>query len=307
MLLCPRPRLHPPTLLLAVILGFSVGPLAASPPTTAISPAAKETRSAATVNSATVPLGRKGAWWNLRHSSINSWAKRGPVDLLFLGDSITEGWGTISPPKIKSDPNAGESADLYETFEGNAVWKKFYASRKPLNAGIGGDQTQNVLWRIDNGLIDSLLDEHPPKLIVLMIGTNNTGPKGNTGEEIGAGIVAVVAKLRQKLPQTKILVLGVFPRANDDPAVSKSLPEDKRAKRGKLGERYAKLVIANAIAAKAADGKMVHYLDIGKKFLDQDGQLPNNIMPDYLHLSPKGYEIWAESIEETVADLLGEK
>lgn len=295
------------SLLSALILGVCAGSLHAAPPATTALPAAKPTNSAAATNSATLPEGRKGAWWNLRHSSINSWAKRGPVDLLFLGDSITQGWGTIVAPKIKSDPNAGESADLFETFEGNAVWKKFYASRKPLNAGIGGDQTQNVLWRIDNGLIDSLPDEHPPKLIVLMIGTNNTGPKGNSGEEIGAGIVAVVEKLRQKLPQTKILVLGVFPRANDDPAVSKTLPEDQRAKRGKLGERYAKLVTANAIAAKAADGKMVHYLDIGKKFLDQDGQLPSDIMPDFLHLSPKGYEIWAEAIEETVAELLGEK
>ena len=288
-------------------LGFVASILSAAPPATATDPAVKSKRSAAAVPSATVAADRKGAWWVLRHTSINAWAERGPVDLLFLGDSITQGWGKIVPPKRASDPHAKEPEDLYETFEGNAAWQKFYASRRPLNAGIGGDTTQTVLWRLDHGLLDSLIDEHKPKLVVLMIGTNNSGPRGNTGEEIGAGIVAVVRKLREKLPQTKVLVLGIFPRAKDDPAVSTDLPVEKRAKRGKLGKQNDKLVVANAIAAEAADGQMVHYLDIGKKFLDQDGMLPDDIMPDFLHLSPKGYEIWATAIEAKVVQLLGEK
>lgn len=290
--------------LMAIIaLRFIASILNAAPPTAATAPDTAKKNSAAAVNSAAVPQGRKGTWWELRNSSINAWAERGPVDLLFLGDSITQGWGTIVPPKIKSDAEANDPQARFEDFQGNASWQKYYASRKPLCAGIGGDTTQNVLWRLDHGLLKSI----KPKVVVLMIGTNNSGPKGNTGEQIGEGIIAVVHKLREKLPQTKILVLGIFPRAKDDPAVSKDLPEEKRSKRGKLGKQNDKLIVANAIASKAADGQMVHYLDIGKKFLDQDGLLPNDVMPDFLHLSPKGYEIWAEAIEGKVVELLGEK
>lgn len=126
-----------------------------------------------------------------------------------------------------------------------------------------------------------------PKLAVLMIGTNNSG--SNTAEEIGAGIQAVVKKLREKLPKTKVLVLAIFPRGAN--------PEPVREKNAK----------ASQIAAELADNKMIYFMDIGDKFLSADGSLAKEIMPDFLHLSPEGYEIWASSIEPKVVELMGEK
>lgn len=219
--------------------------------------AATGLRALAQAPETTVPLNRDGA----RHQLINSRAKEGDKDLLFLGDSITQGW---------------EGA-------GKDVWAKYYTPRKAMNAGIGGDRTQHIVWRLENGNIEGI----SPKVAVLMIGTNNSGT--NTSEDIAAGVKAIVEKLRAKLPNTKVLVLAIFPRgANKDDM------------RRKVNEG------ANAIISKLDDGKNVFYLDIGPKFLAEDGTLSKEIMPDLLHLSPKGYEIWAESIEPTLKKLLGE-
>ena len=204
------------------------------------------------------PVPRSADWWVKRHESINRRAQQGDIDLVFLGDSITQGWNN------------------------NAVWQEFYGHRKAANMGIGGDRTQHVLWRLDHGNVDGI----SPKLVVLMIGTNNSGD--NTAEEIGEGIKAIVAKLRQKLPQTKVLLLAIFPRGQ---------------KPNPLREKNAK---ASQLASEVADGEMVYYLDIGDKFLEPDGSIRKEIMPDYLHLSLKGYRIWAEAIEPMVAKLMGE-
>lgn len=278
------------------VLGLSLctSVLNAAPPTSA-APAAKP-------HSAIKAEPRPDAWWFYKHNSINDWAKRGPVELMMLGDSITQGWGDALLPS-RQDPKSPHYSKYLEEFRGNDAWQKHLAPRKPLDAGIGGDRTQHVLWRLDHGLLDSI----KPKVVVLMIGTNNSNGKDNTAEEIGEGIVAIVHKLREKLPETKVLVLAIFPRATDDPAVSNKVPKNQRATAGKLGAQNDKLIAANAIAAKAADGKMVHFLDIGPKFLDKDGKLPAEIMPDYLHLSAKGYQIWAEAIEDKLVELLGEK
>lgn len=207
---------------------------------------------------------RAGKWWTGMQDAINARAKTGDVDLVFLGDSITQGW---------HDDEASK-----------AVWNKFYGSRKAMNAGIGGDQTQHVLWRIDNGNLAGL----QPKVAVLMIGTNNSGV--NTSAEIADGIKAIVARLREKLPATKVLVLGIFPRGEspDDPK--------RQVNDG-----------VNAIIAKLADGKHVFYLDFGAKFLKPDGAPNLEVMPDKLHLNGPGYQIWAESMESKLAELLGEK
>jgi len=140
-----------------------------------------------------------------------------------------------------------------------------------------------VLWRLDNGNIDGL----KPKLAVLMIGTNNSG--GNTSEQIAAGVKAIVEKLRMKLPETKVLVLAIFPRGPD-----KDFPQRK------VNEG------ANAIIKGLADDKMVYYLDIGPKFLAEDGTLSREVMQDLLHLNERSYRTWAESIEPTVKKLMGE-
>ncbi len=207
-----------------------------------------------------VPVPRDAKWMN-RHDQINSRVKEGPVDLLFIGDSITQGW---------------EGA-------GKNVWKEFYEKRNARNLGIGGDRTQHVLWRLENGNIEGV----KPKLAVIMIGTNNSN--SNKSEEIADGVKAIVTKLREKLPEMKILVLGIFPRG--------ATPEDAKRKVN---------AGANEQIAKLADDKNVYYLDIGNKFLTSDGTLEKSVMPDLLHLNEASYRIWAESIEPQVAKLMGE-
>jgi lysophospholipase L1-like esterase len=212
------------------------------------------------LHSAVKPVSKSGGWMK-RHQSFNQRVARGNVDLLLIGDSITHGWEG----------------------RGKNVWAKFYGKRNAVNLGIGGDRTQHVIWRLDNGNVKNI----SPKAAVIMIGTNNSG--SNSPQEIADGLVAITKQLREKLPKTKVLLLGVFPRgSNKDDA------------RRMVNEK------ANAIFKKLADGKDVHYLDIGDKFLEADGTLTRKIMPDLLHLSEEGYTIWAESIEPTLKKLMGE-
>jgi len=139
-----------------------------------------------------------------------------------------------------------------------------------------------VLWRLDNGNVAGI----SPKVAVVMIGTNNAA--ANDPAHTAAGIEAIVGKLRDKLPNTKILLLGVFPRG--------ATPADALRRKN---------AAVNEIIATLDDGRHVFYLDIGPKFLTADGTLEKSIMPDLLHLSPRGYEIWAESMEPKLAELLG--
>ena len=211
-------------------------------------------------NDAVVPVPREGGW-RKRHESFNERVKQGNVDLIFLGDSITQAWES----------------------DGKAVWAEFYGKRNAVNLGISGDRTQHVLWRLDLGNVEGI----SPKLAVLMIGTNNSG--ANSSQQIAEGVQAIVEKLRARLPQTKVLILAIFPRGGDA----------KDARR-KVNEG------ANAQMSKLADGKQVFFLDIGKGFLAADGTLSKEVMPDLLHLNGKSYRIWAESIEPKVKELLGE-
>ncbi len=213
-------------------------------------------------NDATKPVPRTDTGWVERNAAFNAKIKEANPELLFIGDSITHAW-----------ENGGKE-----------VWNKYYASRKAFNLGIGGDRTQHVLFRLENGNIDGI----HPKLAVVMIGTNNSNQDDNTAEEIAEGISAIVKQLRVKLPKTKVLVLGVFPRGET--------PTPQR-------EKIAKV---NRLIAKLADGKTVYVLDIGIHFLQADKTIRKEIMPDYLHLTPRGYEIWAVAIEGTLRELLGE-
>ena len=208
------------------------------------------------------PVSRPDDWWQARQKVANARAELGSHDVLFIGDSITQGW---------------ESA-------GQNVWEAVYRGRNALNLGFSGDRTQHVLWRLQNGN----LKNQQPKLAILMIGTNNASAK-DSAEDIAAGNQAIVEQLRKQCPQAKILVLGVFPRGEqpDNPA-------------------HAINVKVNELLAKLADDEHVFYLDIGPQFLTTDGQLTKEIMPDFLHLSAQGYQIWAEAIEPSVAKLLGE-
>ena len=198
-----------------------------------------------------------------RIDSFNEISKKGEAQLVFLGDSITQGWD-----------GAGKEA-----------WKKNWEPLKAANFGIGGDRTEHVLWRLDHGNFDGL----KPKLVVLMIGTNNTGHRRaeEPADDTAAGVKAIIERLAAKCPDARVLLLGIFPRGEK--------PEDKlRVHNAAINERLAKL----------ADGAKVHYLDIGKSFLQPDGTLSREIMPDLLHLSPKGYQIWADAISDKVAALM---
>jgi lysophospholipase L1-like esterase len=226
---------------------------------------------------------------------------KGAGDVIFLGDSITHGW------------------------EGQKAWQEYFGSFKPVNLGIGGDQTGHVLWRITDG---HELDSLKPKAAVIMIGTNN----GHTPEQIAGGIKAIVDELKKQKPDIKVLVLGVFPRGGSGDAeqsleqitegikpvneeLKKEKPDIKRLNAllkslqqqkgtipaAKLSKKIGEI---NAIISKMDDGKTVFYKDIGKEFLDQNGGLSGEIMPDYLHLSAKGYDMWGKAIKGDIEKLV---
>lgn len=160
------------------------------------------------------------------------------------------------------------------------IWEQAFGKWRPANFGIGGDRTQHVLWRITNGELDGL----KPKAVVIMIGTNNSGT--DPAEGIASGIAKIVEVIRGKAPEAKILLLGIFPRGE------------------KPNPQREKLKQVNQAIAKLEDGKSVFYLDIGEKFLQPDGSLSKEIMPDFLHLSKKGYQIWAEAITPKLTELM---
>jgi beta-glucosidase len=198
--------------------------------------------------------------WLSRHEGFVKQAKAGGIDLLFMGDSITDNWRT----------------------KGKNVWDKFYGSRKAANFGIGGDRTQHVIWRIENGELNGI----DPKVIVLMIGTNNSN--SDSPDQISEGVEKIVADMRAKCPKSKILLLAIFPRNKPD-----AKPEQM--------ETIQKV---NARIAKLNDGKTIAFLDINKVFLGPDGKVPAEIMPDFLHPNENGYQLWADAMEPTLVEML---
>jgi len=180
--------------------------------------------------------------------------KDGPNDLVFDGDSITDNWQR----------------------SGHDVWAQRYGAIKAIDIGIGGDQTQHVLWRVQHGDLEG----QNPKLIVLMIGTNNGG---RNPADICAGIKLILNEYESRCSNAHILLLGVFPRDH----VAKSPSRD-----------WIKKI--NRILATYDDGKRVTFMDIGAKFLDPDGTLSAEIMPDFLHPSAKGYVILADAIQPMI-------
>ena len=165
------------------------------------------------------------------------------------------------------------------------LFEKEYAQYKAVNFGIGGDRVQHVLWRVENGEFEGI----KPKAVVLMIGTNNAGIADNSPEQIAAGIKNIIDVIHKRSAGTKILLLAIFPRGE------KEYP--------KLNQGRAKNQAVNAIISKFDDGKLVHYFDIGAKFLQADGTLTKEIMPDFLHPKEKGYQIEADAIREKLASL----
>jgi lysophospholipase L1-like esterase len=252
-----------PAILSLILVGIilPIAQCAGDEPTTAPSASAREQPA----DIAAPKLGRDGQMdehFQKMHDSFLQRRTQGPIDILFLGDSITEGW---------SGP-------------GRAQWEKYYAPLNAANFGIGGDRTQHVLWRIDNGELDDINPN--PKVLVLLIGTNNIG---YSAQEILAADTKIVHEIHDKLPQTKVLLLAIFPRGADpkDPAVA---------------AMREKIETVNMGLAALDDGDKTRFLDIGSKFLDADGKISRNIMYDFLHPTAKGYQIWVDAM----APLLGE-
>ena len=188
-------------------------------------------------------------------------AANGDFDFVLIGDSITDWWPKRNGP------------DTYACF---APWK-------PLDLGVAAETTEEVLWRLQNGEIDGI----HPKVIMLMIGTNNLG-KGDKPEWVVAGIKKILETIRAKQPQAKILLLGIFPRA--------ATAQDGIRKR--IDE-------ANKLLPSLADGQNIFYMDIGPKFLDVQGNLSKEVMPDLLHPNAKGYQIWIEAVGPKLQELMG--
>jgi lysophospholipase L1-like esterase len=219
---------------------------------------------AAYTNSAIVPAPRPDERSHARTELVLQRAKDnpGPCDVIFIGDSITHAWDTV----------------------GKNVWNKYYGDRKALNFGVGGDRTQHVLWRFEHGQLDGL----KPKVSVVMIGTNNSNRDDNSEAEILEGVTAVVNQIRQRLPETKVLLLGIFPR-------SKTFS----AQRGKILQ-------VNQALEKLADNKSVYYLDFGSQMIEADGSISTGMMGDALHPGERGYELWAAAIEPKLKELLAQ-
>ncbi|GDX40658.1 acetylhydrolase [Armatimonadota bacterium] len=216
-------------------------------------------------NTAIVPEPKTPIIWEARWNEKRERLRKGDIDLIFVGDSITQAW------------------DKPENYP---VWSAYYEPRRAVNLGYSGARTENILWMLENGGIDGI----HPKVAVVMIGTNNTDSKrgriAHTGEQLAEGIVKIVHTLRAKLPDTKVLLLKIFPRA-DFPGASQRGSD------------------ASDIAATIADNKHIFYLDINPVFLQKDGTVDSSLLPDLLHPNPIGNLKWAEAMEPTLRKLMG--
>jgi beta-glucosidase len=220
------------------------------------------------LNAAIIPVPRTGGITN-RQSLVLRRAKEaaGDYDIEFIGDSITQGWEG----------------------RGSNVWQEFYGKRKVINFGVSGDRTEHVLWRFEQGQLDGI----KAKVAVVMIGTNNSGKNKDgsdtyTDADILEGVVAVVNQIRTRQPDTKILLLGIFPRGKT------------------FSPQRGRLLEVNQALARLDDGSHIFYLDFGSQFIEDDGSISKTIMPDYLHPNEAGYRIWANATEPKLKQLLGE-
>ncbi len=203
------------------------------------------------------------SWWAERHQAkLDARDQMESVDLVLIGDSITHSWETT----------------------GQDVWRNSYPDVATLNLGFSGDRTEHVLWRLENGELDGV----QPKAVMLLIGTNNTGHHLHDPTDIAAGVKAIVEDLKTRLPESRVLLLAVFPCDKD--------PQSPRRKNNEA---------VNELICDLHDGQCVHYVDICERFFNEDGEMTEEITPDYLHLSPAGYQIWADAVKPTLMEVLG--
>lgn len=211
--------------------------------------------------------------WYQRHEAILARNQILKPDLIFIGDSITHLFGGEPPDKGTGEP----------------TWQQFYGQRRTTNMGFGWDRIQNVLWRIGHGALDGIA----PKVIVLNIGTNNLSStpntRSNTPAEIAEGVGVICERLHAACPAARILLMGVFPRGEQ--------PADPLR---------ATIRAINAGLAPLGERSYVTFLDIGNRFLAADGTMSRTVMPDFLHPANEGYRIWAEAIEPSLEQWLGD-
>ena len=202
------------------------------------------------------PVARTDEYWVNKHKSFLETTKQhaNDIHLLFYGDSITEGW-------------AGN---------GKNVWKQYYGNLHAYDYGIGGDKTENLVYRIGSGEVANL----HPKVVVLMIGTNNLA--SDSVEDISKGVKAVVDLLDSKLPNSKILLLAVLPRSTHNDKVKQ----------------------LNNLISKFHNGNSVTFLSMNSHFEDAKG-IHSDLYVEGLHLNEKGYKVWAQTMEPTLKKLLG--
>lgn len=208
----------------------------------------------------TTPIPRELDWWAARTAQLQEKVDRlgNDAKVIFVGDSITQGW------------------------EGNgaAIWQQTFAPCNAINLGIGGDRTEHVLWRMQNGNLRGLA----PDVAVVMIGTNNFGQEESDSVAVVLdGVLAVVEQLKKSLPNVHVLLLDILPRG-----------KSFNAMRGSI------LQVNQALQVMFATDSRVSFFPIGHLFIEEDGSINPDIMPDYLHLSKQGYQIWADAITPQV-------
>ena len=227
-------------------------------------------------NSAIVPVPQGGM--EKRHAEKVEAVRARKFDLLMVGDSITHN---------------------FEKPEYKAVWDQFFAPRNAIDLGYSGGRTENTLWNLMNGELDG----QSPKVVTLLIGTNNSDDANyrvvHTPEQIFEGTAAIVKLLREKCPAAKILVLRIFPRTNE-------YRQPDGGERGSAAKRFATNQRAGELCAALADNEHVFFLDVNRVFLRPDGSIDPKLMPDLLHPSPEGALAWARAMEPTLSKLFGD-
>ena len=243
----------------------------------------------ATAIAKAVPVERQSPYWagpefwNRHHAAKLKEIAAGPneYDFVFVGDSITHGWeGWSDPIDLEAvDKAYGQGMLKIRNGPGRKVWDEMKQEFRLLNLGCAGDTAQNVLWRLDHGEMDGYRTHG----VALMIGTNNSEP----AEEIAEGIKAVVRKILEKQPKAKVVLMPIFP-AEHVPSAPRRI-------------RNAK---ASELARSVVDGERVVWLDFNNVFLEKDGTLSAEMMPDYLHPLEHGYRLWRTAIEPVMRKVI---
>ena len=222
-------------------------------------------------------------FWDRYHKAKLAEIAAGPkeYDCVFVGDSITHNWEGWSHPADVSVAAAAyaDGRLMFPVGPGRAVWNEMRKSASLLNLGVGGDCTQNVLWRLDHGEMDG----YRARFVFLMIGTNNCE---DTPEDRAEGIRAVIGKIAEKQPSATILLSPIFPC------------EAKPDAPGRISREKT-----NAIIRGFADGRHVVWVDFNAKLLNADGTLSPEMMPDYLHPLETGYRIWRDALVKYLPEI----